>query len=201
MIKRTVIAVLATLGTLLGLGVAPASAAAPNAICSGTLAAGTYNNVTVAPGANCFVGTNVTILGNFRATKSPGRVIVRTDVGHNFIVAGATGRVTFGPKGCHADPRAGNNLIVRNSRNVAICFATVDNNIVLRNNTGRLMLRDSLACNNIRVVNNDVRILRVLRNAYEGNFTVARNDADRRRIAGNHEFAGASNPGECRKVT
>ncbi len=62
MIKRTIIAVLATLGTLVGLGVAPASAA-PNAICDGKLAAGTYRNVTVAPGANCFVGTNVTIVG------------------------------------------------------------------------------------------------------------------------------------------
>jgi len=201
MIKRTIIAVLATLGTLVGLGVAPASAA-PNAICSGTLAAGTYKNVTVAPGANCFVGTNVTILGNFRATRSPGSVIVRTDVGRNFMVAGATVRVIFGPKGCRVDPRAGNNLMVRNSRNVAICFATVDNNIVLRNNTGRLMLRDSLACNNIRVVNNDVLGLRVLRNRYEGNFTVARNDVQNvRRVEGNHEFAAASNPAECRRVT
>ena len=199
--NRIIFSILASLGVLLGLSVAPASAA-PNAICDGKLAAGTYRNVTVARGANCFVGTNVTILGNFRATKSPGSVIVRTDVGRNFMVSGATVRVIFGPKGCRVDPRAGNNLMVRNSRNVAVCFATVDNNIVLRNNTGRLMLRDSLACNNIRVVRNDVLGLRILRNKFEGNFTVAPNKVQNvTRDEDNREFAGARNPAECRKVT
>jgi len=197
--NRIICSALASLGVLLGLSVAPASAEAQpkNTTCNGTLEAGTFKNVRVAADADCFVGPEVTITGNFFAVKSPGVINVNTDIGRNFIVAGATGSVTFGPEGCRVDPHVDNNLIVRNSNNVAICQATVDNNIMLRNNTGRLMLRDSVACNNIKVVRNDLQALRVLRNVRAVNFTVERNDVQNTtRIEGNTKFAGS--PQECR---
>lgn len=197
--NRIIFSVLASLGVLLGLSVAPASADAQprNTVCDGTLEAGTFKNVRVAPGADCIVGPEVTITRNFFAVKSPGVINVNTDIGRNFIVAGAADSVTFGPEGCRVDPHVGNNLIVRNSNNVAICEATVDNNIMLRENTGRLMLRDSVACNNIKVVSNDLQGLRVLRNVHAVNFTVARNDVQNTtRVDGNTKFDGS--PQECR---
>lgn len=197
--NRIIFSVLASLGVLLGLSVAPASAEAQpkNTVCDGTLEAGTFKNVRVAAGDSCTVGPNVTITGNFFAVKSPGVINVNTDIGHNFIVANGTGSVTFGPAGCLVDPHVGNNLIVRDSNNVAICQATVDNNIMLRDNTGRLMLRDSVACNKIKVVSNDLQGLRVLRNVHAVNFTVARNDVQNTtRVEGNTKFAGT--PSACR---
>ena len=197
--NRIIFSVLASLGVLLGLSVAPASAEAQprSTVCDGTLEAGTFKNVRVAAGDSCTVGPNVTITGNFFAVKSPGVINVNTDIGRNFIVAGATDSVTFGPDGCRVDPHVGNNLIVRDSNNVAICQATVDNNIMLRDNTGRLMLRDSVACNNIKVVSNDLQGLRVLQNVHAVNFTVARNNVQNTtRVVGNTKFDGS--PQQCR---
>ncbi|MEJ7690159.1 MAG: hypothetical protein WKF76_06840 [Nocardioidaceae bacterium] len=194
--KKLIIAILAAVVVGL-LGMAPASAAAArNVTCDGVLAAGTYNNVFVAEGADCYVGPEVTIEGNFFARQSPGTINVNTDIGHNFMVANATGSVTFGPEGCKVDPHVGNNLMIRDSANVAVCEATVDNNIVLSGNTGRLMLRDSVGCNNIRVVNNE--IVRVKGNVYGVNLTVTGNDRWVQRVAPNNtKFAG--NPQQCRK--
>ncbi len=195
--NRIIFSVLASLGVLLGLSVAPASAEAQpkNFTCNNdVLVEGTFRNVFVAEGADCTVGPDVTITRNFFALKSPGVINVNTDIGRNFMVANATGSVTFGPEGCKVDPHVGNNLMIRNSANVAVCFATVDNNIVLSGNTGRLMLRDSVACNNIRVVNNE--IVRVKNNVFGVNFTVKGNETVVRN-SNNVKFDG--NPQQCRR--
>lgn len=87
----------------------------------------------------------------------PGSVDVRvygTEVTRNLMVRGATGTVHIGPKGCRYDPVVGNNLVVRNSHNVLICFTSVDNNITVRNNDGRVTIRDSVAGNNLRANRN-----------------------------------------------
>ncbi|HYJ68054.1 MAG TPA: hypothetical protein VEX15_10380 [Nocardioidaceae bacterium] len=109
--------------------------------------------LVVSDGASCTV-VNSTIK-SLRAL--PGSVDVRvidTEVTRNLMVRGATGTVHIGPKDCRYDPMVGNNVIVRNSHNVLICFTSVDNNIMVRNNDGRITLRDSSAGNNIMVNRN-----------------------------------------------
>lgn len=144
-----------------------ASAADAITECVGTLPDGTYKNVFVPEGASCLTSDGVIITGNFMATKSPGVIsLIDTPVGHNLMVDGATTRVTIGSADCRVDPHVANNLKVTNSNNVAICEMTIDNNLMLTGNTGRIMVRDNTVCQNIRVVRNDVLGLRVLSNRY-----------------------------------
>jgi hypothetical protein len=109
--------------------------------------------LVVPSGASCTVVDST--IKSLRAR--PGSVDVRvygTEVTRNLMVRGATGTVHIGPKDCRYDPVVGNNVIVRNSHNVLICFTSVDNNIMVRNNDGRITLRDSSAGNNIMVNRN-----------------------------------------------
>ncbi len=173
-----------------------------NYVCDTTVDHATFEgNVVVPDGATCVI-TNSTIEGNVRTWGAGEPEMVRlidTDVRHNIHLRNVTGRVTIGASGCRIDPEVGNNLMVRNSNNVAICEMSIANNLVLRNNTGRLMARDNLVCNNIRIVRNDLVGLRVLRNRYVVNFTVSSNTVDRtNRVEGNAEEPG--NPGTCKRT-
>jgi hypothetical protein len=109
--------------------------------------------LVVASGASCTVVDST--IKSLRAR--PGAVdvkVIDTEVTRNLMVRGATGTVHIGPAGCRYDPMVGNNVIVRNSHNVLICFTSVDNNIMVRNNDGRITVRDSSAGNNIMVNRN-----------------------------------------------
>lgn len=144
-----------------------ATAAGANTECNGTLAPGTYKNVFVPEGADCITSDGVVITGNFMAKKSPGVIeLIDTPVGHNLMVDGASDHVTIGTQGCVVDPHVGNNIKVTDSNDVAICQMSVDNNMMVTGNTGRVMVRDNLVCQNIRVVRNALVGLRVLRNGY-----------------------------------
>lgn len=167
-------------------------------VCNGTYDQRTFRHVVIRDGASCVI-TNSTITGNVRTTGAPRVVsITDTNVTRNIHIRNVTERVTIGAAGCRVDPVAGRNLMVRNSRNVAVCEMSVANNLVVRNNTGILMVRDNKACNNIRVVGNDVRSMRVVRNSYAGNFSVARNTwVNRRIVKDNVELPG--NPAACRR--
>lgn len=138
---------------------APAARPAPQSgkpiTCDGVLELGNAPKakLVVPDGASCTVVDST--IKSLRAR--PGSVDVRiygTEVTRNLMVRGATGTVHIGPKGCRYDPVVGNNVIVRNSHNVLICFTSVDNNIMVRNNDGRITLRDSSAGNNIMVNRN-----------------------------------------------
>lgn len=171
-------------------------------VCSGEFDHRTFRgNVVIPDGATCVI-TNSTILGNVRTMGNGAPAVVRiinTDVRLNIHLRNVTGSVTIGTADCRVDPEVGRNLMVRNSADVAICQMSIANNLVLRNNTGRLMARDNLACNNIRVVRNDVVGLRVLRNRYVVNFTVADNRVQNiRKVIHNREKAGT--PGACKKA-
>jgi len=171
-----------------------------NFVCTGTVNHTTFQgNVVIPDGASCTI-TNSTILGNVRTEGAPVMVrIINTDVRLNIHVRNVTGSVTIGDKDCLIDPEVGRNLMVSNSRNVAICEMSVGNNLVLRNNTGRIMVRDNVACDNIRVVDNDVLGLRVLRNEFVVNFTVARNQVENNsRVEDNTERTGT--PAACKKA-
>lgn len=176
-----------------------AQALPPDLVCDGSYHHRTFRNVVIPDDARCVI-TISRITGNVRTTGAP-RVVSITDtsLGRNIHVRNVVERVTIGAAGCRVDPVAGRNLMVRDSRNVAICEMSIANNLVVRDNRGTLMVRDNKACNNLRVVGNHVRSLRVLRNSYAGNFSVARNSwVDRRIVRDNVELH--QNPAACRRA-
>ena len=175
-----------------------AQASPPDLVCDGSYHHRTFRHVVIPDDARCVI-TRSRITGNVRTTGAP-RVVSITDthVGRNIHVRNVVERVTIGAAGCRVDPVAGRNLMVRNSRNVAICEMSIANNLVVRDNRGTLMVRDNKACNNLRVVGNHVRSLRVLRNSYAGNFSVARNSwVDRKIVRDNVDLH--QNPAACRR--
>jgi len=198
--KRMIAALAILIVGILTVGFASPATAVParNVECNGTLLAGTFRNVTVPEGASCTIGPDVTILGNFRATKSPGVIAVNTNIGRNFMVAGATGSVRFGPDTCLVDPRVGNNLKIRNSNNVAVCEAYVENNLSVTGSTGRVMVRDNVVCNNLRVVRNDVLGLRVLRNRFVVNLDTEPNTVQNQTVVRDNVDLDGS-PQDCRR--
>jgi len=133
--------------------------------------------VAVPEGADCFI-QDATITGAFRAIHSPGVVsLINTHVlaMGGIFVKGATVSVTIGSEGCVVDPYAGRNLKVFDSNNVAICEMGIRNNLLVKRNTGRLMVRDNYACNNLMVTDNVVLGLRVFDNRYTRNLMIERN--------------------------
>jgi hypothetical protein len=174
----------------------PAHAAGPF-VCRGFFKGGTYHNVVIPDGAQCII-KDATITGGVRTKGAPRVVrILDTDIARNIKIRNVTREVTIGAAGCEVDPMVGNNLMVRNSRNVAVCQMSVRNNLKLSKNTGRMMVRDNRVCGNVRVVGNHLKALRVARNRYAGNFTVARNTwVERNVVRKNVDLR--INPGACR---
>jgi len=159
---------------------APASANA-TIVCDNTAdtaLSGLLNGTVVVPeGADCYI-QDTTITGAFRAIHSPGVVsVTNTHVlaMGGLFVKGATVSVTIGTEGCLVDPYAGRNLKVFDSHNVAICQMSVRNNLMVKRSTGRVMVRDNIACNNLGVTDNEVDGLRVWGNGYTRNKMIARN--------------------------
>ena len=115
---------------------------------------GRYSQVTVPRGASCYLKDAV-VLGNLKALHGAVDVyVINTRVDRNIHIKGATRDVKIGPRHCRFDPTVGNNILVSRSHNVAICFTTVNDNISVTRNDGRIMLRDDKAGSNIRVVGN-----------------------------------------------
>ena len=131
-----------------------APAPAPIFECDGTFTGQTFKHVVVPEGATCVLRDS-TVTGNVRA-KNPRTVkIIDTEVRRNIMVRGATHDVVIGNAGCHFDPLAGNNIKVSGSHNVAICWMTVKNNVMVRGNDGRITLMNNSIGRNIDVSRND----------------------------------------------
>ena len=191
------LAALALALPIVGLTAPAGHAVEPIFICNGTFTGRTFQTVVIPDGATCVIRDSV-IAGSVRTVGSPEEVrIIRTRVGHNVNVRNVTGTVIIGSADCEIDPFVGNNLKVRDSNNVAVCQMTVDNNIVLIGNTGRMMVRDNTACNSIRVKNNNLIALRVLRNRYVLHLSVQNDNIENvRKVEGNINLD--STPARCR---
>ena len=165
-----------------------------------TALTGTLDGTVVVPeGANCFI-VDATITGAFRAIHSPGVVsLIDTHVlaQGGIFVKGATTRVIIGSDGCRVDPFAGRNLKVFDSNNVAICEMGIRNNLMVKRSTGRVMVRDNYACNNLMVTDNTVLALRVLDNRYTRNLMIARNTVAGPTVLRNNVDTGES-VNQCR---
>jgi len=118
-----------------------------------TPATGTYSSVLVPEGGTCYL-VGATVTGNVKAFDPRSVYIIDTEVQRNIKIRGATKNVVIGTEDCRFDPPVGNNVQVMWSHNVAICMMTVDNNITVSRNDGRIMVRDNIVGNNIRVTRN-----------------------------------------------
>lgn len=133
---------------------APSSAAAdPIFVCDGHYKDRTFKHVRVPEGATCVLRDS-TVTGNFMARNPRTVKILDTEVRRNTMVRGATRDVVIGNAGCRLDPLAGNNIKVTRSHNVAICWMTVKNNIMVRGNDGRITLTHNSVGRNIDVSRN-----------------------------------------------
>ncbi|MCW2796120.1 hypothetical protein [Nocardioides sp.] len=173
--------------TGLGLGLSPVEGAPshpPRLTCDNTAstpATGTYKRVRVPAGATCYL-RGATVLGNLHAKNPRSVYVIDTEVAHNIKIMGATRDVVIGNAGCRLDPHAGNNVMVTKSHNVAICQESVDNNIKVSQNDGRISLFHNKAGRNISVTKN------LAYDAHPGDGTHRRIAAIRFRFntAGNH---------------
>jgi hypothetical protein len=149
---------LATTG--LGLSVAPTHAIPdvgekpPNLVCDGTYTGQTFKNVRVRPGDTCVLKDS-TVTGNLMARDPRTVKVIDTEVGRNLKVRGATDFVKIGNAGCKLDPVVGNNIQVRESHNVLICYMTTKNNISVTGSDGRISLFHNNAGRHIAVSRND----------------------------------------------
>lgn len=125
-----------------------------NLECNGTFSNVTFKKVTVPSGASCY-------LYNVHASSvqaKPGSVdtyVIDSTIEHNVMANGATGTVKVGSNDCKYDPEVGNNLMVKDSHNVLICYVHAGNNIVVTGNDGAITVRESAADNNLHVSRND----------------------------------------------
>ncbi len=170
----------------------------PVFVCDGTYRHRTFKSVVVKDGDKCRIFGSV-IRRNLRTTGSPRLIkIINTPIRRNTEIRNVTERVVIGNRGCRIDPRNGNNLLVRDSRNVAICQMSVDNNLAVKHNTGRVTVIDNIACNSLRVVNNDLIALRVKDNRYVNEFSTADNTVTNTRVVKrNRQLNGTS--ADCRE--
>ena len=131
------------------------STAAPDPIfeCDGHYKDRTFKHVRVAEGDTCVLRDS-TVTGTFMARNPRTVKILDTEVRRNIMIRGATHDVVIGNAGCHFDPPAGNNIKVTNSHNVAICWMTVKNNVMVRGNDGRITLMHNTVGRNIDVSRN-----------------------------------------------
>ncbi len=184
---------LALVVTTLALTTSSTSAAPdPIFVCDGHYKNRTFKHVRVPEGATCVLRDS-TVTGNFMARNPRTVKILDTEVRRNTMVRGATRDVVIGNAGCRLDPLAGNNIKVTGSHNVAICWMTVKNNVMVRGNDGRITLMHNDVGRNIDVSRNPAYApdpadatkhkfpgaIRVKFNTAGGHIKLFKNDRDR----------------------
>ena len=129
----------------------------PILTCDGVYRNRTFKHVRVRPGDTCVLRDSV-VTGNFKARNPETVRLIDTALRRNVMVRGATEDVVIGNSGCRFDPTVGNNLVVRNSHNVVICWMTVKNNIKVVGNDGRISLFNNKVGSNISVSRNEAYV-------------------------------------------
>lgn len=189
---------LALITAAIGLGLSGGTAVAipdpgkkpSNFICDGTYVGQTFKHVRVRPGDTCVLKDS-TVTGNFMARNPKTVKVLDTEVGHNLKVRGATDMVHIGNAGCVLDPVVGNNIQVRKSHNVLICYMTTKNNISVTGSDGRISLFHNDSGRHIVVSRNEAYdrdqgvkhrnpgAIRLRDNTAEGHIRLADNDPSR----------------------
>lgn len=161
-----------------------------NLVCDGTYTAQTFKNVRVRPGDTCVL-TDSTVTGNLMARNPETVKVIDTEVRRNLKIRGATDFVKIGNAGCKLDPVVGNNIQVRESHDVLICYMTTKNNISVTGSDGRISLFHNNAGRHIAVSRNDAYdpdpgvkhvnpgAIRLRYNTVGGHISLADNDPSR----------------------
>jgi hypothetical protein len=196
---------MAFVALVMTLGYASSAEAAPGVKnlkdCDGVYS-GTYKNVTVQPGASCTLTPAAVVTGGVHAKAGAANLFVETAVGRNIQALGVTGTVYVGPgpdesgKLCTFDPPVRNNVMVKKSHNVLICWVTSGNNIKVTGNSGQVTVRNSHADNNLTVSRNvkytggktkhrHPEWVRVLNNTYGNHLTAVNPERPKTVLKGN----------------
>jgi hypothetical protein len=144
-----------SLGALIGIGGSlgghtsmALAASAPNATCSGTLPAGTYNNVTVPANTTCQLNSTTIILGNVVAVAGSFLFADSTSIGGNIQANQSYGIELLGSS------TVGGNIQATNLGFTAIIGATVRGGVVIDGDTYFTEIYISGIGKNLQLYNN-----------------------------------------------
>jgi hexosaminidase len=160
-------------GAVFGVGLffagIPASAQ-PNTPCTGTLAAGTYNNVSVPSNQSCTIGSGVTVNGNVTVAAGASLNMNHTTV-HGSIVSNGASSVILGL-----------NTIVKNvtlagTEAVQIAQQVIDGNLLVTGSvgTGGILIGDNVVTGNVTLSMNSGGTYVVYTNTVGGNLVCSGN--------------------------
>lgn len=196
---------------LIPVAVAVPAQAAPAVDCTGTLT-GSYQAINVPDGASCFldgatvkrnvkigIGSSLrtdeaSIGGNVMGDKAKTVLIIDTPVYGQIHLTRTKGQITIGVEGCRTDPIADGNInLQRNYGPIAICQMTVKNNIILHNNRNRIGVFENRVGNNIQLIGNTGRAIRVWDNTMDNNLLVKNNKVAKAFTFWRNDIGGRAN--------
>ncbi len=185
-------AVLAGAALCLPLAVGSASAAPP-ADCTGTMT-GALGSLDVPDGATCTL-TGASVSGNIKigtgsslmttgsyvrlnvmGDRAKTVLLIDTQVDGQIHLTRTSGQITIGTAGCKTDPIADGNINLQDNYGpIAICQMTIKNNIILHKNHNRIGVFDNRVGNNIQVIGNTSRAIRLRDNVMDNNLLLKGN--------------------------
>ncbi|HEV7997004.1 MAG TPA: hypothetical protein VGP52_12185 [Stellaceae bacterium] len=137
----------------LGLATGSAANAQSNVTCTGTLAAGTYNNVTVPNDASCTIGTGVLVIASVSVGSGATLDMLGATVDGNVTAKNATS-ITID----EAEPAA--------------VISTVGTNVTLVGTTGLILIRNASIGVNLTIVGSTGAEVHLLHNTVGTNLVV-----------------------------
>ena len=139
------------IGAIGAVGLANPAFAQPNAVCTGTLAAGTYNNVSVPANATCTFASGVTVQGN--VTVAAGASLIADSV----------------------FPTIDGSVLAANAAGVELLGATVEQNVVLTGTSGLVLVESVGIGGHLTVSYSTVGPVGITSNSVTGNVLVSSN--------------------------
>jgi hypothetical protein len=139
------------IGAIGAVGLANPAFAQPNAVCTGTLAAGTYNNVSVPANATCTFASGVTVQGN--VTVAAGASLIADSV----------------------FPTIDGSVLAANAAGVELLGATVEQNVVLTGTSGLVLVESVGIGGHLTVSYSTIGPVAIVFNTITGNVLVSSN--------------------------
>ncbi len=139
------------IGAIGAIGLANPAFAQPNAVCTGTLAAGTYNNVSVPANATCTFASGVTVQGN--VTVAAGASLIADSV----------------------FPTIDGSVLAANAAGVELLGATVEQNVVLTGTSGLVLVESVGIGGHLTVSYSTIGPVAIVFNTITGNVLVSSN--------------------------
>ena len=170
----------------------PASAQ-QNVNCTGTLPAGTYNNVNVPQNVGCQIAGGVTVQGN--VTVAAGATLNTASATiHGSVLANNAASVVLGLAG--AEPIGKNVILVGTTGQASVLNDTIGGNVQISGSTANsaLEINDNSVTGNVTVQSNNSASDVILNNAIGGNLVCAGNTPP---PSGGNITVGGHKVGQC----